>query len=75
MPRFSRINIFSEFYSAISSYFLPFEKLSYSICYLDVYYPDYIAAGGGNMFGLLAQISIGFGIIEAIFRGFIFGGF
>lgn len=66
---------FSEFYSPIPSNILPFDKLSYSIWYLDEFYPEYKAAGGGNMFGLLAQLSIGFGLPEAAIRGLMFGWF
>lgn len=66
---------FTEFYAPIPSNFLPFDKLSYSIWYLDEFYPEYKAAGGGNMFGLLAQLSIGFGLFEAVIRGLLFGWF
>jgi hypothetical protein len=64
---------FSEFYGPIPSNLLPFDKLAYSQWYLDQYYPEYKSAGGGLMFGLLAQIVIGFGWIEALLRGFLLG--
>lgn len=64
---------FSEFYSIIPQFFLPFEKLQYSIWYLETYYPEYKDSGGGNMFGLLAQLVVGYGIVEAIVRGFLLG--
>jgi hypothetical protein len=65
----------SEIYAPIPSNILPFQKLSYSVWYLDEFYPAYKSAGGGNMFGLLAQLSVGFGLIEAVIRGLLFGWF
>jgi hypothetical protein len=63
----------SEIYAFIPSFFLPFDKLSYSIWYLDEFYPNHKAAGGGLMFGLLAQLSIGLGVSESIIRGLLLG--
>jgi hypothetical protein len=64
---------FSEFYGPIPSNILPFEKMSYATWYLDVYYPEYKLTGGGNMFGLLAQLAVGWGLIEAFIRGLVLG--
>lgn len=64
---------FSEFYGPIPSNILPFEKVGYATWYLDQYYPDYKLEGGGNMFGLMAQLVVGFGWLEALARGFVLG--
>lgn len=64
---------FSEWYGPIPSNVLPFEKLSYSIWFLDEYYPEYRLQGGGMMFGMLAQLVIGGGASEAIVRGLALG--
>jgi len=64
---------FSELYGPIPSNLLPIEKMSYSQWYLNQYYEQYKQQGGGLMFGVLAQVVVGFGWVEALIRGFLVG--
>lgn len=65
--------LLSEFYGFIPSNILPFAKSTYSEWYLTQYYPQYQIDGGGLMFGLLAQLVVGFGAAEAPIRGIAVG--
>lgn len=64
---------FGEFWEFIPSQFLPFEKKSLSIWYVETFYPEYKEKGGGFAFGVLSQLAIGGGTIEGFIRGLIFG--
>lgn len=64
---------FGEFWEFVPSQFLPFNKSSMSIWYLDTYYSEYKEQGGGWAFGALSQAVIGFGPIEGFIRGGILG--
>jgi hypothetical protein len=64
---------FCELYNPIPAYFLPFEKWGYSGWFVNEYYSKYGQAGGGLMFGLFAQLVIGFGWPDVILRGFLLG--
>jgi hypothetical protein len=50
-----------------------FDKVPLADWYVQNFYPDYAAAGGGWAFGLLPQIVVGLGFVEAIMRGLILG--
>jgi hypothetical protein len=65
---------FAEFWSFIPSQVLPFEKLSLSNWFLDEFYPEDKAMGGGWAFGAIGQAIIGAGVPEAIVRGGLVGG-
>ena len=62
---------FNEFWSFIPSQLLPFEKRDLVNWYLDEYYPEYKAEGGGWVFGAIPQAIIGNGLPEAIIRGIL----
>ena len=64
---------FGELWEFFPSQLLPFDKRSLSVWYLDTYFADYKKAGGGWAFGAISQAVIGFGPIEALFRGMILG--
>ena len=64
---------FSEIYSLIPSFFLPFEKINYSEWFLKEIHPEIDGTGAGLMFGLLSQLAGGYGYFEAILRGFLLG--
>lgn len=66
---------FGEFWEYIPSQLLPFEKTSLSIWYLQTFYPEYKDQGGGWAFGAISQAVIGHGILEALVRGLLIGGF
>jgi hypothetical protein len=66
---------FSELYGPIPEILLPFEKWNYSGWFLNTYYRHYGRSGGGLMFGVTAQLVIGFGWAEVIIRGVLLGWF
>lgn len=49
---------FYTLYHYIPSFLLPFEKLEYSSWYVKTFFSDYRDAGGGNMFGFLAELQL-----------------
>lgn len=63
----------NDFFSFVPSQILPYEKIDYSNWYLNNYYPEFKALGGGLAFGLVAQIILGYGIIESFIRGIFVG--
>lgn len=66
---------FSELYNPVPAVFLPFKKWGYSGWFLNEYYFKYGRAGGGLMFGLFAQLVVGFGWADIVFRGVLLGMF
>ena len=70
MPFNVRIN---EFISFIPSQFLPFEKSSTSIWYMETFYSDALEAGNGLGFGIIAQSISDGGLFFAFVRGFVLG--
>jgi len=64
---------FGELWAFIPSQLLPFEKMSLSDWFVETFYPQYQAEGGGWAFGAISQAVIGGGTIEAIFRGCLLG--
>ncbi|HRI00234.1 MAG TPA: hypothetical protein PK006_04205 [Saprospiraceae bacterium] len=60
---------YGEFWSFIPSQLLPFEKMDMANWYLNAFYKDYKAIGGGWAFGAMSQAVVGGGIIEACIRG------
>jgi len=64
---------FGELWSFVPSQLLPFEKMSLSDWFVETFYPEYQAEGGGWAFGAISQAVIGDGIMEAVFRGGILG--
>jgi hypothetical protein len=64
---------FGEFWAFVPSQLLPFEKMTLSDWFVETFYPQYQAEGGGWAFGAISQAVIGSGIIEAIIRGSLLG--
>lgn len=64
---------FAEFFAFVPSEYLSFTKTTLADWFMETFYPEQKAAGGGLAFGLMGQAVIGNGAIEAIFRGFTFG--
>lgn len=64
---------FAEFLAFLPSELLIFEKTSLSDWFMDAFYPDLKATGGGLAFGAMAQAVIGGGAVEALLRGATFG--
>lgn len=60
---------YGEFWGFIPSQMLPFEKLALNDWYLDTFFPDFKAQGGGWEFGAISQAVIGGGVVEALLRG------
>ena len=48
-------------------------KIDPAVWYVETFYPDFHAAGGGLAFGVLAESVVGFGAIEALVRGALLG--
>lgn len=65
--------VLTELFAFMPSNILPFEKISYSVWYMETFYPDAKDAGGGNMFGLHSQLVVGSGVVEGVFRGLVLG--
>ena len=64
---------YSDFYGFIPSQFLWFEKNTLSLWFMQEFYPAYIELGVGFSFGILSEMVIGFGLIDAVIRGFLLG--
>ena len=64
---------FGEFYAFLPSEFLGFEKDSLGNWFMDTFYPESKAKGGGLAFGAIAQAVIGGGAVEALIRGAMLG--
>ncbi len=64
---------FGELWAFVPSQLLPFEKMSLSDWFVETFYPQYQAEGGGWAFGAISQAIIGGGTMEAIFRGCLLG--
>jgi hypothetical protein len=63
----------SDLVAPIPSQMLPFPKRNPSEWYLDTFYPDVAARGGGMAFGVVSQAIIGRGRAEMIIRGLLVG--
>jgi oligosaccharide repeat unit polymerase len=48
-------------------------KIEPAVWYVETFYPNYHAAGGGLAFGVLAESVVGFGAVEAFARGSLLG--
>ena len=64
---------FAEMWAFIPSQLIPFEKMSLDVWYLQTFYPEYQAQGGGLAFGAVSQAIIGNGLLEAWLRGLALG--
>ena len=64
---------FNEFISFIPSQFLPFEKMSNSVWYMETFYPKALDTGNGLGFGIIAQSISDGGLFFAFLRGFFLG--
>jgi len=64
---------FSDFFGFIPSQLLWFEKSTLSVWFMQEFYPIYIELGVGFSFGIISEIIIGNGYIDAIWRGFLLG--
>lgn len=61
----------ADFLRLIPSQLLGISKVDPAQWYVSTYYEYYHDAGGGFAFGLMAECAIGFGVYDAIARGFI----
>lgn len=66
---------YSDFYGFIPSQLLWFEKSTLSVWFMEEFYPAYIEFGVGFSFGILSEMVIGYGLFDAMIRGFILGSF
>ena len=57
----------------IPSQLLDGQKLDPATWYVQSFYPEFYAAGGGLAFGVITESVIGFGAIEAAIRGMLLG--
>jgi oligosaccharide repeat unit polymerase len=64
---------YSDFYGFIPSQFLWFEKNTLSVWFMQEFYPAYIELGVGFSFGILSEMVIGYGLLDAVIRGFVLG--
>ena len=64
---------YADFINLIPQQLLPFEKLSLANWYVETFYPALAQAGGGFVFGVVAEAIIGFGITDILVRGFVLG--
>lgn len=64
---------FGDFISVIPQQLLPFAKRLKAEWYLNAYYPEYAARGGGMAFGVVAEAITGWGWIELVVRGVLVG--
>ena len=63
----------AELAALIPQQLLPFEKTSASLWYLNRYYPEAAATGGGLAFGVVSEAVVGHGWLELIWRGAFVG--
>jgi hypothetical protein len=63
----------SDLAGPIPSQLLPFRKEAASDWYLDTFYPEIAARGGGLAFGVISQAIAGFGALEVVLRGIVTG--
>ncbi|MDC1336394.1 oligosaccharide repeat unit polymerase [Flavobacteriaceae bacterium] len=63
----------NEFIAFIPSQFLPFEKMSPSVWYMDTFYYEALQSGNGLGFGIITQSISDGGLFFAFLRGFILG--
>src|SRR5260370_26063259 len=63
----------SDFFAAVPSQLLPFEKMDYATWYLTSFYPEIRNAGGGLAFGVVPQAILGFGLPELAIRAAALG--
>ncbi len=63
----------NEFVAFLPSQILPFQKISLADWFVETYYSEYRASGGGWAFGAFAQAVIGYGLVEALSRGVLLG--
>ena len=62
-----------DIFAWIPSQFWPVEKIDWPNWYLNTYFEQYKAAGGGLGFGAISEAVMGFGIVEALMRGILLG--
>lgn len=67
-------NIYTvDFLRLIPAQLLPFTKVDPAVWYASEFYQSYYESGGGFGFGILSEIVIGQGLVEAFVRGLILG--
>jgi len=64
---------FGDFISVIPQQLLPFTKRLKADWYLNAYFPEVAASGGGMAFGVVAEAITGWGWMELIVRGALVG--
>lgn len=62
-----------DFAALVPQQLLPFEKTNASLWYLERYWPEVAAAGGGMAFGVVSEAIVGHGWHELIWRGLLIG--
>lgn len=63
----------SDLVALIPPQLLPFEKANKGRWYVETYYPEYAARGGGLAFGVVAESILGWGWIDLVLRGMALG--
>lgn len=63
----------SDIVNTVPQQLLPFEKLDLSNWYVQTFYPEYAARGGGLVFGIISEAVIGHGYPEATLRATLLG--
>ena len=64
---------FSDLVNVIPQQFLPIDKLDLSTWYVQSFYPEYAALGGGFAFGIISEAIVGLGYIDAETRAVLLG--
>lgn len=63
----------SDLVALIPPQLLPFEKTNKARWYVETYYPEYAARGGGLAFGVVAESILGWGWLDLVLRGLVLG--
>lgn len=64
---------FADLVNIVPQQFLPIEKLDLSSWYVQRFYPEYAALGGGFVFGIISEAVVGFGYLDAGVRAVLLG--
>ena len=64
---------FTDFVRLVPAQLLDGVKTDPAVWYVETFYPEFHAVGGGLAFGVLAESVVGFGAIEALVRGSLLG--
>lgn len=64
---------FSDLVNVFPQQFLPLEKLDVSAWYVQSFYPEFAALGGGYVFGIISESIVGLGYLDAGVRALLLG--